>query len=406
MYGGMGHTDGMINSKMIGEDLCLADSCTTRTILRDKKYFQHIILNKASVNTISGLLNLIEGSGRANIVLPKGTKFYNDDALYSSKSRRNLISFKDIRLNGYHVETTNEGSDEYLYITSIISGQKLILEKLPAFSSGLYYTTIRTVESHVVMHQKCSNPKMFMLWHDRLGHPGTIMMRRIIENSHGHSLKNQKILLPSDYSCAACSQGKLVIKSSPSKVIVESPSFLQRIQGDICGPIHPPCGPFRYFMVLIDASTRWSHVCLLSTRNVAFARLFAQIIRLREQFPDYSIQSIRMDNAVEFTSQAFYDYCMSISINVEHHVAHTHTQNGLAESFIKRLQLIARPLLMKSKLPISAWGHAILHATSLVRIRPTSYQKYSPLQLAFGQPPNIFHFRIFCCAVYVPIAPP
>jgi hypothetical protein len=281
-------------------------------------------------------------------------------------------------------------------------------KKLHAFSSGLYYTTIRTIESHVVMHQKCSNPKMFMLWHDRLGHPETIMTCRIIENSHRHPLKNQKILLQSDYPCAACSQCKLVIKSSHSKVILESPSFLQRIQGNICWPIHPPCGSFRYFMVLIDASTRWSHVYLLSTRNVAFARLLAQIIRLRAQFPDYPIQSIRMDDAGEFTSQSFYDsyYCMSISINIEHLVAHTHTQNGLTESFIKRLQLIARPLLMKSKLPVSAWGHAILHAASLVWIRPTSYQKYSSLQLAFGQLPNIFHFRIFCCAVYVPIAPP
>jgi len=158
-----GHTDGMINFKMIGEDLCLADSCTTHTILRDKKYFQYLILNKASVNTISGSSNLIEGSGIANIILPKGTKFCIDDALYSFKSRRNLINFKDIRLNGYHVETTNEGSDKYLYITSIISSQKLILKKLSAFSSGLYYTTIRTIESHVVKHQKCSNPKMFML---------------------------------------------------------------------------------------------------------------------------------------------------------------------------------------------------------------------------------------------------
>jgi hypothetical protein len=41
-----------------------------------------------------------------------------------------------------------------------------------------------------------------------------------------------------------------------SKVIVEFSSFSQRIQGDICGPIDPPCGPFRYFIVLIDASTR------------------------------------------------------------------------------------------------------------------------------------------------------
>jgi len=247
---------------------------------------------------------------------------------------------------------------------------------------------------------------MFMLWHDHLGHPETIIMRRIIENSHGYPLKNQKIRLPSHYPCAACSQGKPVIKSPHSKIIVESPSFLQRIQGDICGPIHPPCGSFRYFMVLIDTSTRWSHVCLLSTRNVAFARLLAQIIRLRAQFPDYPIQSIRIDNAGEFTFQAFYNYCMSIGINVEHPIAHTHTQNGLAELFIKRLQLIARPLLIKSKLPISAWGLAILHVASLIRIRPTSYQKYSPLQLAFGQPPNIFHFRIFGCAVYVPIALP
>jgi hypothetical protein len=159
-------------------------------------------------------------------------------------------------------------------------------------------------------------------------------------------------------------------------------------------------------MVLIDASTRWSHICLLSTRNVAFARLLAQIIRLRAQFPDCPIKKIRLDNAGEYTSQAFDNYCMSIGIDVEYPVAHTHTQNGLAESFIKRLQMIARPLLMKTKLPISAWGHAILHAASLVRIRPTAYHKYSPLQLVFGQQPNIFHFRIFGCAVYVPISPP
>ena len=57
-----------------------------------------------------------------------------------------------------------------------------------------------------------------------------------------------------------------------------------------------------YFMALIDASTRWSHVCLFSTRNVAFARLLAQIIRLRAQFLDYPIREIHLDNANEFTS--------------------------------------------------------------------------------------------------------
>ena len=128
------------------------------------------------------------------------------------------------------------------------------------------------------------------------------MMRRIIENSQGHELKNQKILLSHEYPCVACSQGKLIIRSSYAKVKFESPIFLERVHGNICGPIYPPCGPFRYFMVLIDASTRWFHVCLLSTHNIAFSKLLAQIIKLRAQFPDYLIKSIRLDNACEFTS--------------------------------------------------------------------------------------------------------
>ena len=148
------------------------------------------------------------------------------------------------------------------------------------------------------------------LLHERLGHPGSIMMRKIIKNSCGHNLKSQQILQSNNFLCAACSQGKLIIRPSPTKIGSESLTFLEPIQGDICGPIHPSCGQFRYFMVLIDASTRWSHVYILSPRNQEFARLLAQLIRLRAHFPDYLVKKIRLDNAGEFTSQAFNDYCM------------------------------------------------------------------------------------------------
>ena len=158
-------------------------------------------------------------------------------------------------------------------------------------------------------------------------------------------------------------------------------------------------------MVLIDASSRWSHVCLLSSRNLAFAKLLAQMIRLRAQFSDYPIKTIRLDNVGEFTSQAFDAYCVSVGIKVEHPVAHVDTQNDLAESFIKLLQLIARPLLMKSELPTTVWGHSILHAASLVHLRPTHYNKYSLSQLVLGHELNIVHLQIFECVVYVLVAP-
>ncbi|KAJ9561314.1 hypothetical protein OSB04_006474 [Centaurea solstitialis] len=240
----------------------------------------------------------------------------------------------------------------------------------------------------MVINQKFMDRENFILWHDRLGHPGSVMMRKIIEQSCGHPLENQKILQTKDMTCVACSKGKLITRPSPAKVGFETLNFLERIQGDICGPIHPPCGPFRYFMVLIDASTKWSHVCLLSSRNLAFARLLAQLIRLRAHFPDYPIKAIHLDNAGEFTSQIFNDYCISIGIKVEHPVAHIHTQNGLAESLIKRIQMIVRPMIMKSKLPVSAWGHAILHTATLTRIKPTSYNASSHLKTVFGQKPK------------------
>lgn len=110
----------------------------------------------------------------------------------------------------------------------------------------------------------------------------------------------------------------------------ESINFLEHIHCDICGSIHPSCGPFRYFMVLVYASIRWSHVCLLSTRNQMFTRFLAQLIWITTHFPDYPIKKVCLDNAEEFSSQAFNEYCMSIRNDIEHSVSHVHTQNGLA----------------------------------------------------------------------------
>ncbi|KAB2090041.1 hypothetical protein ES319_A03G100200v1, partial [Gossypium barbadense] len=106
-------------------------------------------ISDAHVNTISNGSKLIEGLGRAIILLPKGTKFVIDDALYSTKSQKKLLSFKDIRFNGYHIETLNKKNIEYLYITNVECGKKYVLEMLPAFSLGLYYTHISAIEAHV-----------------------------------------------------------------------------------------------------------------------------------------------------------------------------------------------------------------------------------------------------------------
>ena len=134
------------------EDICVIDSGMTHAIFKDEKYFSTLLRRKVNVTTISGNAKIIEGSGRATIFLPKGIKIVIEDALFSSKSPRNLLSFKDIRRNGYHVETLNEMNIEYLGITKSVSGQKHILEKLPTLSSGLYYAEINTIEAHFIIN--------------------------------------------------------------------------------------------------------------------------------------------------------------------------------------------------------------------------------------------------------------
>ena len=152
-------------------DVCLADYAITHTILLNKRYFIDLKLTNANVSTISSTANLIEGPGKANIMLPNGTRFHINDALCYSKSVRNFLSFKDIRRNGYHIETMNECSKKCLYITSIVYGKKLIMEKLSAFSYGFYHTNIKSIELYVIVNHKFNHQKTFILWHDKLDHP-------------------------------------------------------------------------------------------------------------------------------------------------------------------------------------------------------------------------------------------
>ena len=81
-----------------GGDICLANSATTHTILRDRKYFSRLMLTKVRVTTMSSQSDVSESSGKAHIMLPNGTILSIQHALYTTRSTRNLLSFKDIRL--------------------------------------------------------------------------------------------------------------------------------------------------------------------------------------------------------------------------------------------------------------------------------------------------------------------
>jgi hypothetical protein len=129
-----------------------------------------------------------------------------------------------------------------------------------------------------------------LTWHSHLCHSGIGMIQKLIGNCTRYDLKDAKIPKSNDFVCTSCVMGKLILRPSPLKIHAEPLRFLERIQGDICGLIQPLCGHFIYFIVLIDASTRWSHMCLLSTYNHAFAKFMMQVKKLKVDYPEYRIK--------------------------------------------------------------------------------------------------------------------
>src|SRR5436190_18965137 len=76
------------------EEVCLVDSCTTNTILRESLYFQTLKKSKGNVTTIAGCDAVIIGSGRSTITLPMGTQLEIEDALLYPDSTCTLLSLR------------------------------------------------------------------------------------------------------------------------------------------------------------------------------------------------------------------------------------------------------------------------------------------------------------------------
>ena len=70
---------------------------------------------------------MIEGFGRAIVILPKGTKLIINNAMFSPKSKRNLLSFKDIRENGYHIQSMDEINLAYFGIIKNVFGKTCVI---------------------------------------------------------------------------------------------------------------------------------------------------------------------------------------------------------------------------------------------------------------------------------------
>jgi hypothetical protein len=127
------------------EEMCLVNSYTTNSILRETKYFQTLTKRMENILTVIGRDVCIIGFAKGIITLLMGTQVIIENALLYPDSTCTLISYRDIHKNGLNIVTHEDYNQEYLLITKSNRYGFDILKRISFLPSGLYYTYIKLV---------------------------------------------------------------------------------------------------------------------------------------------------------------------------------------------------------------------------------------------------------------------
>ena len=77
---------------------------------------------------------------------------------FHQNQQQNLLSFDDIYRNGCDTQSFTINGNKYLNIVSYESRKIQVLERLPKLPTGLHYTYIHVIESHMAIKEKSYDP--------------------------------------------------------------------------------------------------------------------------------------------------------------------------------------------------------------------------------------------------------
>ncbi|CAL2276796.1 unnamed protein product [Prunus armeniaca] len=180
--------------------------------------------------------------------------------------------------------------------------------------------------------------------------------------------------------CEGCQFGKQQRLSFPKGQALRASVPLELIHVDLCGPMrNESIAGNKYFMLLIDVSTRMIWVYFLRNKSEAF-NCFKKFKSMTELQSGHKVKCLRSDRGGEFLSSEFIKFCE------DHHgiqrqltMAYTSQQNGVVEWKI-------RTVVEMAKCPTKALNNV------------TPFEAYS------GRKPGIAYLKVFgsLCYVHVP----
>src|SRR3954471_13458725 len=177
--------------------------------------------------------------------------------------------------------------------------------------------------------------------------------------------------------CQVCVQAKQPRKSNTTAE-VRNLAPLELIHSDLCemnGALTK--GGKKYFMTLIDDSTRYCRVYLLKTKDEALSFFKVYKAEVENQL-DRKIKRLRSDRGGEYFSNEFDAFCAEHGIIHERTPPYSPHSNGVAERKNRTLTDLVNAMLDTSGLSKVWWGEAIMTACHVLNRVPTKTKSVTP----------------------------
>src|SRR3954465_2276495 len=237
------------------------------------------------------------------------------------------------------------------------------------------------------------------VWHSCLCHVNFGCMSRLAKLNLIPSFTTVK-----GSKCQVCVQAKQPRKSH---VIAETRNLapLEHIYSDLCemnGVLTK--GGKKYFMTLIDDSTRYCRVYLLKSKDEAlnFFKIYKAEV---ENQLDRKIKRLRSDRGGEYFSNEFDAFCAEHGIIHERTPPYSPQSNGVAKRKNRTLTDLVNAMLDTSGLSKVWWGEAIITACHVLNRVPTKNKTITPFEEWERKRLKLSYLRTWGCLakVNVPI---
>ncbi|GJV31680.1 ribonuclease H-like domain-containing protein [Tanacetum coccineum] len=243
-----------------------------------------------------------------------------------------------------------------------------------------------------------SYPQAFLVgqqtWHQRLGHPGSEVLRSLVSNNLISCNKTQSSVL-----CHACQLGKHVrLPFSLSETIVKAPFDI--IHSDLwTSPLTSVSG-IKYYVLFLDHFSHYLWVYPLRHKSDVLSKFIHFRAYVKNHF-NCDIKSLQCDHGGEFDNTALHQLFVTNGISIRFSCPKTSQQNGKSERMIRTINNMIRTLLFQAHLPPTFWVEALHMAAYLLNILPsTAINNEIPHTRLFKTTPNYADLRVFGCLCY------